>query len=70
MEGEKGYCEGVYLRERFGGVCVEIRLCVICKHRGRDLGACLCVDRLSCVWVCVGRDQSVFGRIEVYVCER
>ena len=53
-----------------GCVCVEIRLCVICKHRGIDLGACLCVDRLSCVWVCVGRDQSVFGRIEVYVCER
>jgi len=43
-----------------GCVCVEIRLCVICKHRGRDLGACLCVDRLSCVWVCVGRkDRSV-----------
>jgi len=35
-----------------GCVCVEIRLCVICKHRGRDLGACLCVclKRWSCVW--------------------
>ena len=50
-------------------VCVEIRFCVICKHRGRDLEACLCVDRLSCIWICVGRDQNVFVRIDVYACE-